>query len=601
MKMFNKKIINLGSLVLLSALVLVMLNGAMHVQAADVSGNGGGGSSSMSGLGSGAGFNATYLTSNHTNSTELINDSDRQAAYGYLIEYKNRLITSNNLDQETKDRLDEVWSGANSYIANSGNNITVARLISYVNETVSNFELVVKEAQAVAGTQDFLFVNTNTIITTANYGEYTYLTLSLINLGKADVTDVVITPQESTDINKWPFVITTASNALVIPKIRASSDINVAHTYAQSATWTFLVSNDAKTGTYPLDFAVQYYRNGAIEKTTVTTYININGNPSAGLLIPEEKDKDAKTSTPRIIVTGFRTEPEVVYAGDTFKLYISVQNTSMETAVSNIQFDLKAASTGSGTDNTYEAFLPTSGSATIFTPVIYAGATSQISIELTARSDLAQKPYVITLSAKYEDSDRNPYTMESNISIPIKQEARVDYGEAELFPSTLEVGSQSNIMFPVYNKGKTTLYNVQVDFIGDSIEGGSTFLGKIEPGGTGNVDAMVTGIAPTMDDGTIIARISYEDEAGNVSTIDKELNLYVMEAFSDEGDFGFYGDYDDFGELDEEGDEKGVYWKPIVIVVVILAIVGIIVWRVVAKKRRQKRLQKELEDIDDDF
>ena len=49
MKMFNKKIINLGSLVLLSALVLVMLNGAMHVQAADVSGNGGGGSSSCRG------------------------------------------------------------------------------------------------------------------------------------------------------------------------------------------------------------------------------------------------------------------------------------------------------------------------------------------------------------------------------------------------------------------------------------------------------------------------------------------------------------------------------------------------------------------------
>ena len=585
------------------ALIFVVMNGSMRVQA-DTSGNGsvsGNGGSALDSLGPSNGFNSSYLTSNHSSPNELINDSDRQAAYGYLIEYKNGLNNSNDLSQETKDRLDEVWRGANSYIANAGNNITVARLISYVNETVSNYELVMKTSDNVSETGQFLFVNTNTTITIANYGEYTYLTLSLINLGKADVTDVVITPMESTDINKWPFVITTASNALVIPKIRASSDINTAHLYAQSATWTFLVSKDAKTGTYPLDFQVQYYRNGAVEKTTVTTYININGNPSAGLLVPGEKDKNDKTSTPRIIVTGFRTDPEVVYAGDTFKLYISVQNTSAVTAVSNIQFDLKAANTGSGNDNTYEAFLPTSGSATIFTPSISAGSTTQISIEMTARSDLAQKPYVITLSAAYEDSDKNPYQMESNISIPIRQEARVDYGEAEMFPDSIEVGNQTNIMFSVYNKGKTTLYNVQVDFIGDSVEGGSTFLGKIESGGTGNVDAMVTGIAPTMDDGTIIARISYEDEAGNVSYIDKELNLYVFEPYYEEGGDDYEGGYVDYGDYEGEGDEKGVYWKPIIIVVAVLAVAGIIVWRVVAKKRRQKRLQKELEDIDDDF
>ena len=595
MKMYSKTFGKIIAFIIIFAVVMSVPSGALKVHAADVSGNDNNTGTIISSSG---GFNASFLTSNHADATELITDSDRQIAYSYLIEYKNNLININAPSQEVRNKLDEVWTAANRYIADSANNITVARLISYVNETTANYDAVMSQNSSVGHTEDFLFINTNSIITTANYGEYTYLTLSIINLGKADVTDVIITPRESTDINKWPFEITTASNALVIPKICASSDIHTAHTLAQDATWIFLVSRDAKTGTYPLTFDVQYYRNGAVASTELTTYININGAPGAGNLNDTGSDND-KTSTPRIIVTGFSTDPEVVYAGDTFKLTITVQNTSLTTAVSNIQFDLKAASEGTNNETTYEAFLPTSGSATKFVSSIPAGATTAISIEMTARSDLMQKPYVITLNAAYEDSQRNPYTMSSNISIPIKQEARIDSGEVEILPDSIAVGNSANIMFPVYNKGKTTLYNVQVDFVGDTIEGGSTFLGKLEPGATGNVDAMVNGIAPTMDDGIIIARISYEDEAGNVSYLEKEITLFVFEPYyEDEGldysDPGFYG------EDPGTGNGGGVYWKPIIIAVIVVAVIAVVVWRIIASKRKKKRMLKELEDLDDD-
>lgn len=540
-------------------------------------------------------FSTSYFASGHTG-TDPIDDSDRQAAYGYLTTYMNNLITVNKPSQDIIDRLEEVWKAANGYIADTA--LTASSLVDYANETVANFDSVMQDQTTVSNTEEFLFINNNSIITTANYGEYTYLTLSIINLGKADVTDVVITPQESTDINKWPFEITTASNALVIPKICASSDIHTAHTLAQQATWVFLVSKDAKTGTYPLNFDVIYYRNGSPSSTTLTTYININGAPGAGNLIPKEEEKDDnKVSTPRIIVTGFKTDPEVVYAGDTFNLTIMVQNTSLTTAVSNIQFDLKAASAGNNTETTYEAFLPTSGSASKFVSSIPAGATTSMSIEMTARSDLAQKPYVIVLDAVYEDSKSNSYQMSSNISIPVKQEARIDSGEVEILPESIFVGNSANVMFPVYNKGKTTLYNVQVDFIADSVTGGSTFLGKLEPGATGNVDAMVNGIAATMDDGTVIARISYEDEAGNVSYLDKEISLFVMEAnYEDEGNWSEYPVYD---EPVDEG-KGGIYWKPIIITIIVVVIAAIIVARIIASKRKKKRMLKELEDLDDD-
>ncbi len=578
MKMLNRSLEKFFIVLFVAIAVMMIPANAMHVNA--------------------AGFDASFLSSGHSG-TDVIDDSDRQAAYNYLIQYKNNIINVNNPSQDIRDRLETVWNAANTAIANDSQ-MTAAGLISYVGETISNFDAVIGDQINVSNTEDFLFINNNSLVTTATYGQYTYLTLSLINVGKVDVTDVVLTPQESTDINKWPFEITTASNVLIIPKIKASSDIGLAHTYAQEATWIFLVSNNAKTGTYPLTFNVQYYRNGKFSSTEITTYINIIGAPGAGELTPTEDNKDDKVSTPRIIVTGFRTDPEVVYAGDTFNLTISVQNTSASTAVSNIQFDLKAASEGNNNETTYEAFLPTSGSATIFVPSITPGATANISIEMTARSDLMQKPYVITLNASYEDSDRNPYTMSSNISIPVKQEARIDTGEYEILPDSIDVGNQTNIMFPVYNKGKTTLYNVQVDFIGDTVEGGSTYLGKLEPGATGNVDAMVTGIAPTMDDGIIIARVSYEDEAGNVSYIEKEITLFVMEPYYPEDDFGyddgFYTD-DEFVDGEEQGG--GIFWKPIIITVVVLAAVGIIVWRVIAKKRREKKMLESFND--DDF
>ena len=545
-----------------------------------------------------AGFDASYFTSGHHDG-DTINDADRQAAYNYLIQYKNNLVNLNNPPQDIKDRLDKVFSEANTYIANT--NMTAASLVSYTNLTVTNFESVMSDITNVGDTEQFLFVNNNAITPNASYGQLTYYTLSLINLGRVDVTNVVITPQESTDINKWPFDILTASSVLVIPKIQASSDVNVAHTYAQDVTWAFKVSNQAKTGVYPLVFHVQYYRNGEVASTDITTYINITGAPGAGNL-SENAGKDDKTSTPRIIVTGFKTDPEVVYAGDTFNLTVTVQNTSYSTPVSNIQFDFKAAKEGNNNETTYEAFLPTSGSATKFVNSIPAGATASISIEMTARSDLMQKPYVITLDAAYEDSSRAPYTMSSNISIPVRQEARIDTGEVEILPDSIDVGNQANVMFSVYNKGKTTLYNVQVDYIGDSVEGGSTFLGKLEPGATGNVDSMVTGIAPTMDDGTVIARVSYEDEAGNVSYIEKEITIWVMESFNP--DDGFYiddGFYDgEFGDMEGEGG-GGVNVKAIVIAVIIIVIVAIVIWRVIVKRRKKQRMLRELNDLDDDI
>lgn len=88
------------------------------------------------------------------------------------------------------------------------------------------------------------------------------------------------------------------------------------------------------------------------------TYIQTSG--TAGV------SADGKASTPRVIVTGFETNPEVVHAGDSFMLTLHLKNTSTATSVNNMLFEFDAAVEGKDSETTYESFLLTADSNTIF-------------------------------------------------------------------------------------------------------------------------------------------------------------------------------------------------------------------------------------------
>ncbi|MCR5119077.1 MAG: hypothetical protein K6B44_05600 [Lachnospiraceae bacterium] len=534
---------------------------------------------------------ADYSQSYENDGDRQITNADRDAAYLILTNEVDTLIRQTQPSKEALQHIYDTFYEANVFIAN--NSMTVSELNMYVERMKVNIQTAA--SNPTAGAKEFLFINNASKITSARYSQQAALNLNIINLGKSNVYDLVITPNVDTDINKWPFLIATASDARMIDVVQAGSTLEEAILLGKGATWTFVVSPDAKTGMYPITFHARYYRNNAIEEVDLKTYINITGAPGSGSLVSQEEG--GKMSTPRIIITGFTTDPADVYAGDTFNLTVSVQNTSSQTSVSNIQFDLKAAQEGK--DEVYEAFLPTSGSSTIYVDRIAPGETKDISIEMSARSDLTKKPYVITVSAEYEDEKNNSYKMDSNVSIPINQEARVDTSDAEVMPQSISVGESSNIMFSVYNKGKTTLYNVEVVMSGETIDNATTFIGKIEPGGTGNVDVMVNGIMGTMDDPNITASVNYEDEAGNVTTLEKQIELYVNEPYYDEGmyDEGMY-DEGMYGEGEEGG--KGGILKWILIGAAVLVAIIVIVLIILSKKKKKKARQAELDFLEED-
>ena len=490
-------------------------------------------------------------------------------------------------DTYSADDVREIQKYALEEIDNRKDKWTPAGLEEFVNKTKSRMEKYDnsnapaddKEPTLPAPT-DYVQVGGNWVTPVATYSQRVNVVLPIVNMAKEDATDVIVTPVLDTDPENWPFDIEQSSYTVKLDRLAGENANGDAMARRQEITWNFKTRKDVTSGYKKIAFNVQYTNSaGEQVNTTLNTYVKAVGAPGSGT--------GDTTSTPRLIVTGFDTNPEQVRAGDTFTLTVHMKNTAKRTAVSNVEFTLKAATEGKDADAVYEAFLPVAGSSTIYVESIPAGGTTDLVIDMKAKADLAQKPYVLNIDMKYEDEKLKEFTASSSVSIPVYQEARYEISEPEVMPSSIDVGSESNVMFSIYNTGKTTLYNVSVRFEGDSVSGGEAFVGNIQSGGTGNVDTMLTGVAPTTDDGIIKAIISFEDNETNKTEVEKELTLYVSEPVYDDMDMNDYDMSDD--------TKSGLpIWAKILLVLVVIAVFVAAV--IIVKKKKKARAASLLED-----
>ena len=93
--------------------------------------------------------------------------------------------------------------------------------------------------------------------------------------------------------------------------------------------------------------------------------------------------------------------------------------------------------------NSYASFLPTSGSSSIYVDRMPAGSSQDLKIEMQAKADLSQKPYVVTVKMKYDTDLKADLTDEAKVSVPVKQEAKYDTSTPEINPASIMVGEQS--------------------------------------------------------------------------------------------------------------------------------------------------------------
>ena len=441
------------------------------------------------------------------------------------------------------------------------------------------------------------------------------LLIRLKNEGTADAKNVKIAPIID-DASAWPFEITNVNNEF--PPV----DIPVGET-VETKLGNLTVRADAGEKNYKLTFQITCNDGKQQYETTKYVYVKTlekkkpaedpkddpKEEPKDEPNTPEEPQDNGgisnnepvitsgggggeapsgNNSVPRVIVTGFNTEPGAVNAGSDFKLIVHLKNTSTRTAVSNMLFDLQAPSSGTEGAAEAPAFLPSSGSSTIYLDSIPAGGTQDISIDLNARADLVQKPYSISMSMKYEDSSATQYEGSSSLAIPVKQAARFEFSELEIAPEAVAVGEEANITCSLYNTGRIKLYNVKVKFEGEGIEAKEVFVGNVDSGATGSIDGIVTAMQETAGNQKFKMIVSYEDDAGKASTVEKEFSLQITPEQAPM----------DVTTMAEMPEEKGYPLIPVIIAVVVVA--AVIVTIIVMKKRKKKKESVEEVDLVDE-
>lgn len=465
--------------------------------------------------------------------------------------------------------------------------------------------------------------------------------IPLINNERFEVRNVVVAPVQNESSDVYPFT-TGKTNIYDGPK-------SIAQGKTKIFEFTFAVRNDVTTKNYPVKFDVTYTKNTGTAEAPVerdvhltkTIFFKVTGSKvePTGDPAPVEtdlpvdegdtgisdlgsddgsmdvsddgsvEDEESKTGTPRVIIDGFRTEPEVVNAGDTFKLILKVRNTSKKTAINNLELNLQGTSQSddlsdsesdtSTAETSSDAFMPVKGSSTLYVDSIGVDKTEEISIDLTAKADLGQKPYTVSVAMKYEDGSANPFDSTSSISIPVKQKARLEVSAMAVDPAEIALEEEGSITFSINNLGRTKLYNVRARAEAESVTASDAFVGNIDSGSSGDVELLVTGMQETADEGEVTIIITYEDQDGNEDSYKTSCTLLVSSTML--GDEGvMLGEGLLAEDMEEEGNNLNIWLIHGIAVLVIAAVVVVIIIMMKRKHKKEEDFADEIFGSDTD-
>lgn len=408
--------------------------------------------------------------------------------------------------------------------------------------------------------------------------------MNLRNNSPATVYNVKASIVLDSDTTKFPFEINDANYDRMFEKIEKEETVPL--------DYSFAIRKDAYSGYYPVAMKIFY--------STSSTGDELETYEASFYVYVENKEKEDEKgdfnehdrTKARVIVDGFVTNPQTIIAGEEFDLSLNIKNASTNITATNLLFTFESEKV---TDSA--VFTTESGSSSIAMDSLGPGATKEIKLRLASKPGIDQRSYGLKVIAKFDSPEFKNAEESMTVDIPIKQIARLNTGTFDIMPESINVGDESNIMFGINNTGKVILYNVMVKFEADSIRTTDAYVGNIKPGETGNVDCMVTGEAPTTDDGIVKVTISYEDENGEVSSEEKELRLYVTEeVMMDDINVG------NFEDLPMEEPSFFSQYKNIIIPAGIgAAVVLLIVVTVLVKRHRKKKAARDDEDMDDEI
>ena len=364
--------------------------------------------------------------------------------------------------------------------------------------------------------------------------------------------------------NNFPFESTTDAYKVV----RSGG------TKSLSCSYHFKVKNNVSTGYQGVVFRIGYVKNGQDVTEDKTVNVELKGKAK------EKTNAKGKTSTPRVMVSGFTTDVKTVHPNAKFLLTLELRNNASQT-VHNIKLTM---STENG------EFLPLSGASTAYLDSIAAKSTAKVSFWMKAAASLSSKSYQVTVKTEYEDGKASGYNAEDHVSIPVVQKDRISLTEVTP-PDMLSVGGTGDLSFSINNLGGGALNNVSVICKGKEISCEKSFVGNIAAGATGYATVTLNGDQATPDDsdGECTIIVKYENASGQTKKYTEKTNVFVSE---DMGDADMPAD----DGMDETQTKKGLPLAAKIGIGVAALVVVIIVVRIIVKKKRKKKEEELMDD-----
>ncbi|MCY6484859.1 hypothetical protein OW763_10950 [Clostridium aestuarii] len=371
--------------------------------------------------------------------------------------------------------------------------------------------------------------------------------------------------------------VTVDGGEKILPTSQSLQVINELKTnQVKKLTFTFQASEDAETKSYPISIEVKTDEKDAKPiKQYASVYIK----------------QDSKKSTPKIIISGYESNPRIVSAGSNFDLSVAFLNTNQYKTVRNIKVNLTVEEVNDkNVDDVGSVFVPVESSNTFYINEIAPGKEVTKELTLYTIPNAKAKTYNVIANLEYEDNEGKELKATENIGIHVEQPAKLQVAEIKM-PKEAFVGQPIDLAEPIqfYNTGKVIMSNFMVKAQGEfDVQNGNYFIGNFE---TGNSDEFYPEIIPSKTGeakGKII--FSYDEPNGEHKEVIKEITINAQdmpepEMGPDEMGEGMGPD----GMPPAEGGNKMSTKKKVGIGV---AVAAIIILGVVIKKRRAKKREE---------
>ena len=384
---------------------------------------------------------------------------------------------------------------------------------------------------------------------------------------------------------------------------------------SKKVTMTFMAGEDIPKGVNSLTIGYDYFdASNKAQQSTTTVYV---------LNVINHKFDDIDVGRPKIIVSDYSTEPEILRAGETFDFSYTLKNTHTGKEARNIKITLSQAD---------GVIAPAQGTNIFYIDKLDPTQEVVLSLPLKSRADTVTGDYAVVLKLEYEyddmsevDKEHGGVSEENTLKIRVIENYRpvIENIFIDAYQGIM-VGQPVDLSFEFYNMGKSTLGNVYITIEGDFVlanNSAMSYVGAVQGYGQEYLSPQIVPLVGGEAHGTVT--IHFEDSNGDEQTKSSDFQAWVEDPMGG-GDWGgdwnmnfgnvSGGYYDwggefpggiDFGEgfpgMEGEGEDEGFFasipwWVWVIVGVVVVG--GTVVIIVVVKKRKAKKEADE-EDNED--